>query len=557
MMTTEKETARILADALVAYGIQDLFVSPGSRNTPLLMALTAREELTLRAVVDERSAAFMALGYSLVGQRAVGLVCTSGTALLNYAPAVAEAYYRKVPLIVISADRPAAWIEQDDSQTLPQQGVFAGMARGTFSLRGEIASDTERWEANRLINEALQSATMLRPGPVHINISFCEPLTACEETSDASSFRKIDLMLPPANISVEEARRLAAELEGRKVLIVGGFCTPDSRLNSAIAKLASLPDIVVVADALANINAPGVADRPDLWLKALESIEAEGSSSIPAFTPDILITFGGSLLSKHLKEYLRAASFEQHWHVGCNNLLIDSYFSLTRRIEISEENFFRRFASAMEHCRRRHPASEAPKSMRMEAYCREVESHSELVLSRGWCEEFAISRLLDLMPAKWNLQLSNGLTPRYAMMGNASRFHRRDCNRGVSGIDGSTSTALGASLVYKGTTVLLTGDMSLQYDIAALTSDYLGPQLKVVVINNGGGGIFTKISATRSLEFTDRLLRMNLRNPLRELAATYGMKYLRADSPQSLEQAVGQMEGEETSAVLLEVVIPQ
>lgn len=544
MQTTDKETARMLAEALAAYGVTDLFSSPGSRNAPLLMAAARNEALTVRPVVDERSAAFIALGYSLVSQRPAALICTSGTALLNYAPAVAEAYYRKIPLIVISADRPAAWIGQDDSQTLPQPGVFGSMVKGSVSLKGEIATSEERWEINRKLNEAMHLALNGRPGPVHINVHLSNPLTE-EAESPSPTFSKIELIAPYPGLNPSVGKRLAAETAGRNVLIVGGFCQPSETMNSAFALLAKSGNVVVVADALANLSCGGILQHPDL-------VAASELLKLPEARPDILITFGGSLISAKMKEYLRGAAIPQHWHIGENDTLIDTYFSLTKRIEIPEGNFFRYFAKLTE--RERNPLTRF-KSLWMDAEKEQSELYMAGTAASSWDENRAVDLLMNRLPSQWNLQLSNGLTPRYALRSAAGRFHRRDCNRGVSGIDGSVSTALGASLAFKGTTVLVTGDMSMQYDLQALSSTLLTPRLKIVVINNGGGGIFRKIPTTRNLPELPELLSCELRLPLERIAEGYGLRYFKVASEEELSAVTEDFCKESKLPALLEVIV--
>lgn len=555
-MNCVKETALMLAQALPAYGVTDIFSSPGSRNAPLIIALARQQGLRVRPVVDERSAAFIALGHASVSRRPAALVCTSGTALLNYLPAVAEAYYRKVPLIVVSADRPAAWIGQDDSQTLPQPGAMTRFVKGSFDLKGEITDERGWWLANRVLNEAMQTALNGRRGPVHINISFDEPLTADTPPSPLHTiFRKIDLLLPPRKLDTEEAKALASEASAGDTLIVGGFCQPSAAMNKAFAKLTPLPGVTVVADALANLNVNGTLDCPDLFIDS-RLLDRQGAH------PRLLITFGGSLLSRRLKEYLRKTPFDEHWHVGRNDSLIDSYFSLTRRIEIDEEEFFPRFANAMAYLAdRRSKGGMAEgmsecKSLWHEAAFRAIESRSSDADTTCWSARAAVHTLLDTLPCDWNLQLSNGLTPRLAITGNACRFHRRDCNRGVSGIDGSVSTALGASLAYKGTTILLTGDMSMQYDIAALSSPLITPRLKIAVINNSGGGIFREIASTRGLPELERYFACGTCLPLRELAQAYRMAYFRAESASQLHDAIPRFIAETDRPAIIEVVTP-
>ncbi len=169
MKDTASENSRILMDVIMARGVKTIIISPGSRNTPLIIAAEAREKLKKYVVADERTAAFMALGMAMGSRRPVALACTSGTALYNYAPAVAEAFYQKIPLIVISADRPAQWIDQDDSQTLRQSGALANIVKASFDIPLETEAPepcanpafvTEKhWFVNRLVNEAMTVAT--------------------------------------------------------------------------------------------------------------------------------------------------------------------------------------------------------------------------------------------------------------------------------------------------------------------------------------------------------------------------------------------------------------
>ena len=158
MLTTTNSTARTLAYLLRSHGVQHVVVSPGSRNAPLLIAIASCPEIQTTVVIDERSAAFMALGISDTTQQPTALICTSGTALLNYAPAIAEAYYRKTPLIVISADRPTEWIDQDDSQTLHQYEALANFVKQSYDIPAHN-SESNVWYANRIINDAIITAT--------------------------------------------------------------------------------------------------------------------------------------------------------------------------------------------------------------------------------------------------------------------------------------------------------------------------------------------------------------------------------------------------------------
>ena len=174
METTSKIACNILVDVLAAQGIRKFVVSPGSRNAPIIVALSRRDDVVKHVIVDERSAAFVALGIAQQSGEAVGIVCTSGTALLNYAPAVAEAYYQKLPLIVISADRPREWIDQDDSQTIRQYEALSQFVKKSYDLPARCDDATAQWYVNRMVNDAVIEATGGQPAPVHINLQLDE-----------------------------------------------------------------------------------------------------------------------------------------------------------------------------------------------------------------------------------------------------------------------------------------------------------------------------------------------------------------------------------------------
>ena len=254
MLSTSHLSCNILADLLTAHGVRHAVLSPGSRNTPLILALTRREGMECHVVVDERSAAFIALGMSLQAGEPVALVCTSGTALLNYAPAVAEAFYRHVPLVVISADRPEEWIDQDDSQTIWQQDALAPYVKRSCDISARIDFPNGPWWTDRMINDVLLECRGGRPGPVHINVRLDAPLNTQKEYAEGEA-RVVTMISPAAVLPVSEARVIAMPLASpRKVLVIAGFHEPDEKLNRALIKLASLPNVAVMTESISNMH---------------------------------------------------------------------------------------------------------------------------------------------------------------------------------------------------------------------------------------------------------------------------------------------------------------
>lgn len=521
MITTDKLSCNILADLLIAHGIKDVIVSPGSRNSPLIVALARRKELNLHVVIDERSAAFIGLGMAVQSFRPVALVCTSGTALLNYAPAVAEAFYRAVPLIVVSADRPSEWIDQDDSQTLWQQNALAPYVKRSCDIGAHLEFANGEWMCNRVINDVLLEAVCGRRGPVHINVRLDSPLTRmCERPEDSS--RVIRMVTPPLELSTAEARRLGERLASpKKVLVIVGFHEPDERLNRALVKLARLPNVVVMTETIANLHSPMFISRIDMTLRILSKEDRDN------LRPDVVITAGGALVSRHIKEWIRSMERSvEHWHVGLSHVTVDCFKHLSLRIEMDAPVFLRQLASALQI----HQTPSDYSRLWHDIYMRAIESHDEYVRNSPWCDLTAFSYITDHLPQRWNLHLSNGTSIRYAQLMDCSRLHRCECNRGVSGIDGCTSTALGASVLYQGVTLLISGDMSFQYDISALASQLMSPKFKMIVLCNGGGGIFRFISATSELPEREEFLAVGSNLPLRKLAEGYGFAYFEASS---------------------------
>lgn len=330
-LTSAKPSAVYAARLCRDYGIRKVFASPGSRNSPLLLALEAEPDLDIEMVVDERSAAFMALGYARRSLDPVAVCCTSGSALLNYLPAIAEAYYDGEPIIVLSADRPEAWIDQDDSQTIHQRNALEPYVVDSVDVPDlEYASEDERWRAERDMTGAFIEGCLGRIcGPVHINLRFDTPLSATVPAAEAPAPRKVRFITPPPLLPTAEARALGASLASPcKVLIVAGFMHPSQKLNKAITRLAALPNVAVIAEPAANLHCPAAINEVDTVLGSMD----EATRRIMA--PDVVISIGGALVSRHLKTFIRTLRPSQHWHVGVTRAVVDCFKALTTRIDM-------------------------------------------------------------------------------------------------------------------------------------------------------------------------------------------------------------------------------
>lgn len=552
---TANGICRIVADVVMAHGVVDVVCSPGSRNAPLLVAMSSRSELRKHVVIDERAAAFTALGMALVSRRPVALVCTSGTALLNYAPAVAEAFYQGIPLIVISADRPEPWIDQDDSQTLRQNGTLSNYVKGSYDLHALSVPDREQaWYANRVANDAMIQAMSSRRGPVHINVRLAPPLGAVEMVTPHRE-RTIDLLQGDASLDRTQMARLAQRAASHRILVVAGFMSPSSRLNKAMVAMDAMPNVHVMAETISNLHLSAENYCVDSLLALCDNEE------LKQFSPDIVITLGGALVSRMVKEYLRKSDVKEHWAVGYQHTTVDCFQHLTLRIEADATDFMTQLAGRMRRViSRNNNITRSVTEFRSFWHSKAVaalERSREFARSVPWTDFRAFALILDSIPASANLFLSNGTSVRYAQILSWHVPHASYCNRGVSGIDGGTSTAIGGSAGYKGgITLLLTGDMSFAYDIGSLQMGMAAERMRIIVVNNSGGGIFRFIESTRRLDELETYFCAAPGLDLGTLAKGFGWGYHRVCDEQDLSECIRDFLSPEGGRRILEVVTP-
>ncbi len=523
-LTSDKEGVHILVDVLVHKGIKRVVVSPGSRNAPLLITLAREEQIEHFVVLDERSAAFMALGMVQQSGEPVALVCTSGTALLNYAPAVAEAYYRRLPLIVISADRPVEWVDQDDSQTIRQNGLLGPIVKASYVLPGEILQEEERWYANRLVNDALDTAVRGRKGPVHINVPLREPLYGLQ--SYPVQLPRMMETVEPASVPVSEKEQKLLEQfrQCRRVMILAGCHLPDEHLEEALKLLSSLPQLVILWETPANVGRDygiGTIDR------VLAAIAEEEKS---AYAPELLITFGGPLISKHIKTFLRKYPPHWHWSIDRSEHPVDTLKVLSAQVLLEAGDFFSWLAGKAETGDSHYASCWYRKKLQV------TQRHREFAERVPWSDWKAFSVILPALPEGCTLQLANSTPVRYAQLFEYPQVGRTDGNRGTSGIDGSVSTAVGVAWLNPGITVLITGDMSFLYDSNALWNNYISPRLKIIVMKNGGGGIFRFIPGPSDLPELEEFFETACEVDVEGFARLHHFRYFYAAKAEELQE---------------------
>ncbi|MDA9071010.1 2-succinyl-5-enolpyruvyl-6-hydroxy-3-cyclohexene-1-carboxylic-acid synthase [Flavobacteriaceae bacterium] len=468
-MYPKKELAQIIIAACRQFEIQTVVISPGSRNAPLTIGFSNHKDFETLSIVDERCAAFFALGIAQQTLNPVALVCTSGSALLNYYPAIAEAYYSQIPLVVISADRPAHLIDIGDGQTIRQENVFKNHILYSANLK--------EFDAENSIKALSKAFSLLRQvkGPIHINAPFNEPLY--ETVATMNDFRFIaeesDLQ------DTIDYENLASQWNSaKKKMILVGVHSPNAALEILLDKVADDPSVLVFTETTSNLYNKRFVNSIDNLIFNLTEEE------FTSLQPDILLTFGGMIVSKKIKKFLRDYSPKEHWHV--NELrAFDTYQVLSKHLKIDSHSFFKHFCELVDY------DNKSTYESTWTHYKQRIrEKHNHYIKTAPYSDLKVFEQVLKVIPDFSEVQFSNSAIIRYSQLFEMNSTITVFCNRGTSGIDGSTSTALGAAYATQKPTTLITGDLSFFYDSNALWNNYIPSDVRIVIINNSGGGIF-------------------------------------------------------------------
>lgn len=547
---SDKEGIQVLVRLLADKGVNQAVLSPGSRNAPLLVSFAREARVEHFVIPDERSAAFFALGLAQQSGKPVALACTSGTAILNYAPAIAEAWYQRIPLIVISADRPLPWIDQDDSQTIRQNGVLNNIVKASWTLLAELHSEEERWYANRIINDALNCALKGRKGPVHLNVPLGEPLYGVKHYPD-ESVRNITFIDTAQQLDPVTIDSLADQFRNaRKVMILAGFYSPDETLRESLRQLSQEKNVVVLTENISNLDDNNYITTIDRVLSSL--------SGPDDFAPDLLISFGGALISRQVKTFLRNYPPRIHWSIDKSEYPADTFKCLTNQINLEANSFFRQLSDVLSRAK---ATGESPASAYAARWQQQdntaAERHHRFLQSAAWSDLKAFSVIMPALPEGSALQVSNSTPVRYAQLFEHPQVTQRNANRGTSGIEGATSVAAGASWQWKKNTVLITGDISFLYDSNALWNPYITPRLKIIVMKNGGGGIFRFIPGPDGLRELEECFETAREVNVEGFANTHGYSYFKAGNEQQLEALLNDFFHAGERPAILEVETPR
>ena len=528
--------AQSIIELLRAKGITNIVISPGSRNAPLTLGFVNNPNFTCYSIADERSAAFFALGIAQQINKPVAVVCTSGSALLNYYPAFAEAFYSQIPFIVISADRPQSKIDIGDGQTIRQENVFANHSLFNANLT-ENASD----ENDALIQEAIDTAFSKR-GPVHINAPFEEPLY--ETTTELSVAPKM-ISLALKEFTIEENLSEFASIwnTAKKKLILVGVNEPNAVEQQFLDTLANDPSVVVMIETTSNLHHPKFINTIDTIITPFTN------DDFLDFQPEILVTFGGMIVSKRIKAFLRKYKPAHHWHIDTLRAY-DTFGCLTKYFEVTPNMFFQSFFPLTQMVESNYnQKSQEIKALRQQ-------KSLEYLAKIPFTDFKVFEKVLPALPKNSQLQISNSSPIRYAQLFDIEKSIEVFSNRGTSGIDGSTSTAIGAAVGSQKPNVFIAGDIGFLYDSNALWNNYIPKNFKIILINNGGGGIFRILPGHDETPVFNTFFETSHCLTAEHLAKMYGFNYLTASTETTLENSLNALFSNADKPSLLEVFTP-
>jgi len=522
-VNTFQTNINAIVSGLYQEGLRHIVICPGSRNAPLIMAFVRFKKIKCYSIPDERSAGFIALGISKALQQPVAIVCTSGSALLNIYPAVSEAFYFQIPLIVISADRPAKYIDRWDGQTIKQFEVFGNHVLGSFQIDENI-DKTEIESIFKITEKLWETAFHGLKGPVHLNVPLREPLY--DAKNDDFIFPENLKKKTPAQEEIEWEIGFDGEQffkEYPKVLVLLGA---DENFEEApfLSLLSQLEFVVVCADVISNEHhMNSFQNWETIILKANET-------DFETYAPDLLITSGKMILSKKMKQIIRKNPPKQHWHIAENNYCADPFFTNPQVLAINRKLFFEQLLSFV-------PKHRSPY---FSFYKNKSETLNPINFKQNFNELGALETVLNQFSEKIVLHLANSMTIRNIsyLMTHLKPEWKLFANRGVSGIDGCTSTALGYAMVSTEQNFLITGDVAFFYDINAFYNQYIPQNLKVILMNNYGGGIFDLIEGTESLAELDPFIKTPHQIDAKHLASHFKINYFKAENYDELNSEI-------------------
>ncbi len=532
---SDKPSTQLLSAVLQKAGIHNIVISPGSRNAPLIIEFTSQPAFHNLSVVDERVAGFFALGMAQQTGQPTVLVCTSGSALLNYYPAIAEAFYSHIPLIVVSADRPQKWIDQGEGQTIRQHNVFKNHSWYNVTL-----SETGTEQDLEKIKNAVETA-FKQCGPVHINMPFDEPLYQIVETGLPETGKLQTTWQDRVfEISFLEQFEKKWQASKRKMILVGQHY-PSEFLQLQLNKLAEDPSVIILTENISNVTNDRFINNIDQAIFSLDDV------TLKYLKPDLLLTIGRNIVSKKVKQFLRKHKPVEHWHIENTALPPDTFEVLSQHFDTSPEMFLSQFLFLVK------PVPSDYQQNWLDIKRKHKQRHQQFLERTGFSDLKSFELISQNIPSNYMVHWGNSSTVRYAQLFDYRQDIIHFSNRGTSGIDGSTSTAVGAAYVSDRPVMLVTGDISFLYDSNGLWHKYLKDNFKIILINNGGGEIFNFIPGPAQTSALEEFFVTKHHHDASHLAEMYQFEYKKVTDLKELKSGLKKLFAQNNRPQILEI----
>ena len=536
--------AQTLILSCLKFDLFDVVISPGSRNVPLAIGFASNKKFKCYSIVDERSAAFFALGLSQKSKKPTILICTSGSALLNYYPAVAEAYYSEIPLIILSADRPEYKINIGDGQTINQSNVFEKNILYSNSLKQDCSHATEeiiKSNLQKIVNdkadyskiEKLQKSiqknneetieiafnlSINKMQPVHLNVPMEEPLY---EFNDSPSISVKVKKKPEKKLSLTDLDNFYKAInKASKIMILIGVSDGNILSKKSIQKINSCSSIIVMKEHTSNVFNESFISNIDRLIGPIE-LHSNSDFLFDELSPEIVISLGGMIVSKKIKSFLRNYKPRKHFHIG-NNISKDSFYSGVEHINTTANKFF-------ENIDLNKSDSKYFEKWNQLDYSK-LDLHNRYIKVINFSDLKVFEILTNWIPKKYNIQVANSTPIRYFQLFDLKNKNMMFANRGTSGIDGSTSTAIGSSVQNDSPVLLVTGDLSFFYDVNALWNNHIPKNFRIIIINNSGGGIFKILPGFKENNLFSEFIETQHNLSARLIAKMFNFNYTRVST---------------------------
>lgn len=466
---------QILIALLKEHGVRHIVASAGTRNIPFVFSAQRDDYFHFYSVVDERSAAFFAIGIMQVTGEPAAVVCTSGTAAANYVSAANEAFYQHLPLVLITADRNHYYLNQQEDQCIPQQHLYMDVVRKRVDLP-IVRDDEDAWYCGRLVNEALLEMNHREKGPVHINIQIDPryPYPGGDWVINQKGLPKVTpIRRIMAEDPIEDWKSLSHEMAGRKILIVYGQNPPLCQEETdVINEFCDKYDVVFFTEHISNLHIKSSIHNATL----INVFDWQD------LCPDIIITMGGHRMADPKVALTKLKGKCQHWHVSPDGAISDVTKFQNTIVECHQGFFFKRMADLGEKCN--HPYLDAVRSFESKKMVNTLNADDF-----DYSAVYAIKKLIENLPSESILHIANSDSIRIATYFEIPSSVKVYCNRGTCGIDGSMSSYIANSYMANCPSFLVIGDLSFFYDMNALWNKYINGNTRIMLINNGGGAI--------------------------------------------------------------------